>query len=390
MSEYQWYEFLSLDKPLSEKQIAEVRRLSSRAEISPTRFWNEYHWGDFKGDPDKLMERTYDAHLYFSSWRAQRLMLRMPVARVDERALLPYLRGRSGPARIAGAYVILDIESEVDWAEAEEDGGGLLQEILPVRAELMRGDLRVAYLAWLINMQADDADEEEIEPPVPPGLGDLTPAQEAMIDFLRLDGDLLDAAAEGATEVVADEAEMLRQWVLALPAEQKDAWLLSAVADPDLALGGELLRTLRSQTAAPKTTGTRTFAEICARANVLEREREHREAEEAENEVRAAAVARNRALDQLAANGDEAWTKLEQLIAKRAFVEATALGLDLRALAARSQASTAFKTRMDALRKRLGSAPFTKRWLQAVREAEGGATDTGSTPKTNTKTKAES
>jgi hypothetical protein len=51
MSEYQCYEFVALDRPLTAKQMAELRKISTRAEISPTRFWNEYHWGDLKADP---------------------------------------------------------------------------------------------------------------------------------------------------------------------------------------------------------------------------------------------------------------------------------------------------------------------------------------------------
>ncbi len=38
MSEYQSYEFVTLDRPLSTKQMAELRVISTRAEISPTRF----------------------------------------------------------------------------------------------------------------------------------------------------------------------------------------------------------------------------------------------------------------------------------------------------------------------------------------------------------------
>lgn len=370
MSEYQWYEFLAIDKPLDDAELAAVRRLSSRAEVSRTRFWNEYQWGDFKGDPDKLLERTFDAHLYFSSWSAQRLMLRFPVGRVDERALLPYLRGRTGPARVAGAYVILDVGSHVEDADPEDDGNGLLAEILPVRAELMRGDLRVAYLAWLVNMQGDDGDEDEIEPPVPPGLSQLTPAQEAMVDFLCLDADLLRAAAEGAPTGEVDEGEALRRWTLALSPAEKDAWLLRAVQDHDLPLGGELLRTWRGKEAAPATTGLRTFAEICARADVLEAERREREKDERTAARRTAAANEARALDAVEALGDKPWKQVEQLITKKQMPEAIALGLQLRALAQRRGDGAAFKTRMDALRKKLASAPFTRKWLQAVRDAE--------------------
>jgi hypothetical protein len=48
MSEYQYYEFIALDRPLTAQQIDEVREFSSRAEISSTSFVNEYNFGDFK------------------------------------------------------------------------------------------------------------------------------------------------------------------------------------------------------------------------------------------------------------------------------------------------------------------------------------------------------
>jgi hypothetical protein len=54
VSEYQYYEFVAVDRPLSERQLAELRELSTRAEITPTSFVNTYHWGDFRGDPRKL------------------------------------------------------------------------------------------------------------------------------------------------------------------------------------------------------------------------------------------------------------------------------------------------------------------------------------------------
>ena len=49
MSEYQYYEFLAIDRPLDSSEMAALRALSSRAEITPTRFTNVYEWGNFKG-----------------------------------------------------------------------------------------------------------------------------------------------------------------------------------------------------------------------------------------------------------------------------------------------------------------------------------------------------
>ena len=61
MSEYQYYEFIAIDEPLTPKQMAELRACSSRANITPTGFVNEYHWGDLKGDPVDWMRRFFDA-----------------------------------------------------------------------------------------------------------------------------------------------------------------------------------------------------------------------------------------------------------------------------------------------------------------------------------------
>ena len=49
MSEYQYYEFLAVDRPLSEQEIRELREVSRRAEITPARFVNEYHFGNLRG-----------------------------------------------------------------------------------------------------------------------------------------------------------------------------------------------------------------------------------------------------------------------------------------------------------------------------------------------------
>jgi hypothetical protein len=55
VSEYQYYEFLAIDRPppVDDEQAA-IRSLSARARITAASFVNEYHWGDFKGDPSRL------------------------------------------------------------------------------------------------------------------------------------------------------------------------------------------------------------------------------------------------------------------------------------------------------------------------------------------------
>jgi hypothetical protein len=69
MSEYQYYEFQAIDRPLTAKEMDELRSYSTRARITPTSFVNDYSWGDFKGDQgstsmfqkDKILTSLVDA-----------------------------------------------------------------------------------------------------------------------------------------------------------------------------------------------------------------------------------------------------------------------------------------------------------------------------------------
>ena len=112
MSEYQCYEFVALDRPLTSKQMAELRAISTRAEITPTRFWNEYQWGDLKADPAKLVERYFDAHMYFANWGTHRLILRIPLKRVDVKAVRAYFVSDVASARVGGEHLLLDLQSQ--------------------------------------------------------------------------------------------------------------------------------------------------------------------------------------------------------------------------------------------------------------------------------------
>jgi hypothetical protein len=85
MSEYQYYEFLAIDRPLSADEMGELRALSTRAEITPWSFVNTYDWGNFRGNPSTLMERYFDAFLYLANWGTHRLMLRVPRRLLDQK-----------------------------------------------------------------------------------------------------------------------------------------------------------------------------------------------------------------------------------------------------------------------------------------------------------------
>jgi hypothetical protein len=48
MSEHQYVAFRAIEGPVSEDNLEYMRRQSSRAEITPWAFDNEYHYGDFR------------------------------------------------------------------------------------------------------------------------------------------------------------------------------------------------------------------------------------------------------------------------------------------------------------------------------------------------------
>lgn len=375
MSEYQYYEFLAIDRPLDDDEQAEVRSLSTRARITATSFVNEYHWGDFKGDPNRLMERYYDAHLYVANWGTHRVILRLPSDLLDPDVVEDYRVDDEVSAWVTDEFIVLGFTSENDAGEFDfdYDAEALLSAMVGVRAELAAGDLRPLYLAWLAAYGAWERDEDvfdrdaddDLEPPVPPGLGTLTAAQRALADFLRLDDDLLAIAAQASPplEETADDPGDIAAWVTRLPAAEKDRLLARVVQGEAARVRMELLRHFRDGhrrgDTAPTIPGPtrRAVADLLDNAARRRAGRERRlAAQRAEDEARreqARALARERRLDELAREEDTAWTRVDALIATRKPAEydaAVTLLTDLHALAEREDRYDTFTLRTIALR----------------------------------------
>ena len=363
MSEYQYYEFVAVDRPLDERQLAELRALSTRARITPTSFVNTYQWGNFRGSPRKLVEEYFDAFLYLANWNTRELMIRLPLKLLDIETAERYCPTDTAGAWVAGDHVIISLTSEEEEAEFDEGGEGWLGSIIPIRAELAGGDLRALYLAWLLCAQAGDLDDDDLEPPVPPNLARLTASLHSLAGFLNLDEDLVAVAAAGsrATGPAPDSDEALVRCIEDLPVEEKNALLLRAVRGDGAHLRAELLRRVRGGANGRTATGDgqRTVAELLAAADARRQERQRRaaelKAEERARRERAAAIAYEKRLDGLALREDAAWQQVDGLIEARKAAEydqAVRLLEDLRALGTRSGTAAAFDQRMRQLRER--------------------------------------
>jgi hypothetical protein len=370
ISEYQYYEFVAVDRALGDAQMKQLRALSTRAQITPTSFVNTYHWGSFGGDPRTMVERYFDAFLYDSNWGTRQLMFRLPARLLDEETAGQFCFTDTARTWRHGSHTIIDITLDEDggW-DFEEDSETWLSSIIPARAELAGGDHRLLYLAWLLAAQQGDLDDDEIEPPVPPGLGDLSGALHRASQFLRLDQDILEAAAQASPRPaeLTPDTDGLATWIAALPGKQKDAMLLRLARGEDPHIGTDLVRRFRADTSPEPVTDNvegRTVGELLYAAGTLQLERERRTAQRAQEErrrreQRAAEAAGNRRAA-LLEEGDRVWARLQRMIDTKKPAEydaAVSILTDLQAAAHDSGDADPFEQRLRQLRDTNGKKP---------------------------------
>jgi hypothetical protein len=338
-----------------------LRKISTRAQITETSFVNSYDWGDFGGDPDRLMERYFDLFLYVPQWGMRQFSMRLPTRLLAASSLKRFTLG-DGAARVrkTGENLVVDIVREELELDPEDDGRGWLDSLAPLRADALDGDFRIFYLVWLMAAEAGELPDDAVEPL--PGIAPLTPSLEAFAEFFEMDGDFVEVAASApaAGHTVEIERVAVVDSIHALDEKEKDALLLR-LYDGDPHLRAELRRRGRQRAAArvEDRRPLRTVAELRAAAQRLADERHAAEAKrlqaEQRRQERKEAEAKKRRLEVLAARGLAAWADLESLINLRngpAYEEAAFLLCDLRDLALQQDTDDEFHRRFRELRHR--------------------------------------
>jgi hypothetical protein len=342
MSEYQYVAFRAIDGPVSEENLEFMRGQSSRAEITPWSFENEYQYGDFRGDAADMLRRGYDFHLHYANFGIRKLMIRLANGPPDLRAAelyfrddsLHYSKDKQGPGGI------LFIEPFLEPGDLDDlwDLDDLFERLIPLRAEILDGDLRPLYLAHLAV-----ACDEEKDAPAPGGLDKVTDAQEALAELYGLSSALIAAAAQNTPPLPkrADAESQYTAWLQEQPEGTKTAWLAQLMAEPLSAVRRDILAVFRKGQKAPcwpTIRLDRTIAELWATAEEVQREQDRQDAEEA---------ARKQAqkLAELAADPTRALRETEQLVKHRstdAYHQIATLLADLRkALAGGKQSELA-------------------------------------------------
>ncbi|MEW1567766.1 hypothetical protein AB0454_32940 [Streptomyces sp. NPDC093509] len=387
MSEYQHYQFLAIDRPLTNEQVAEIRRLTTRATLTHTTFVNNYQWGDFKGSCDQLMQRYYDAHLYFANWGHRKVILRWPADQLPLQVAARYCPGGSANARQHGGNVLITLVSDDENGELEDfndlfdfenyEDTGREEEWLPsiaeARLDVASGDTRLLYLAWLLCLNNNELNDDDVEPALPPGLATLPDSLTDLADFLRIDLDLITAASSPSPN--ADPAQSAQSRVSTPPATDKHATPVRLLHEEAPHVVADLRRRCRlgHPDATPFEPG-RTVAQLRAARSLATAERLTRKArEEADRrrvERQQAHAAQQRRLVSLQNDPEAAWSRVDQMISYqkgRNYPAAVQLLEDLSALADRHGTSKDFTKRYHTLR----SQHRGKKALQRLLDAAG-------------------
>jgi len=360
MSEYQRYEFMTIDRPLTREQLDAVNALSSHIEASSTHALIEYHWGDFKHDPINVLHEFFDGFLYWANWGSPELAFRFPHGILPVDLIDGYDLDDFATFTLYPDYDILDIhfgemEGPDEWIEYE------LGSLIAIRDELMEGDLRALYIVWLASQlmregydedededEEDEEDEEISVPPIPPGFGTLTAAQQALAELLRVPQELLVATARHSNAAVLSTGDDFAAWVKLLPPERRNDYLVRlARNEPGLSrlLVRELRELSQDKTRATPSTGEHvTYATLLAESKAIKGQLEHEKREQER-------VARQRHLQDIHDHQDDYWHQVDQAVMRTTgtgYDEAVRLLIELRGAADQFKETREFQERFRA------------------------------------------
>jgi len=319
MSEYQYFEFAAIDRPLTDGEMAALRAVSTRAVITPSGFVNHYEWGGLKADPLDWMRRYFDAFVYLADWAHCRFALRLPRDMFGKAELKPFGVKQSLTIDASEDHWILDwsLDGSDNYDRfAEDDGRGWMGRLVPLRDELIRGDQRSLYLGWLAGAAKGEVPETTLEPTVPAGLSQLSAAQNALAAFLEIDADIIAAAAIGSADA-SDRPESVDAWLQSLSPDELRSMLKSIVRadrpNPQREVASRYRAWHRQH--APQTAPEarrRSVAELRSLAVPAGEERRRRDALAREQQAAARRTRRDAQLRLLMSDVDKRWLALHQ------------------------------------------------------------------------------
>lgn len=357
MSEYQYFEWQTIDRPLTAREQQEMDGLSSHMDtVTSTQAIVTYSWGDFKHDPKQVLLNYFDAFLYDSNFGVRELMFRLPKKLVDVDLFQPYIIEDHIMLEEHQTWFVLHIEVNDDadffeWIESEN----VLGQLTHLREQLLQGDTRMLYLAWLKVVSMDNEDWlDELEPPLPAGLKQLNASLQAFAEFFEIDPHLISSAAESSKKNESNSEIDLESAIAKLSRKESDAHLLQiARGEPGSIISlKKHLTELSGQKSPARSQSTRTVSDLFERADAIEETAKRKARAEAERK-------RILRLEELAGNEEANWQYLEKLLQKKrasSYDEATRHLVDLREMSVYKQRENKFRERFNTIREKYGKS----------------------------------
>ena len=373
MSEYQYHEWQTLERPLTATEQNAVDGLSSHIDVTSTQAIVTYHWSNFKHDPIEVLAKYFDAYLYLANWGTRRLAFRFHKGLVDVHAIEAYCDEYHLNLKTIGDVQVLEFEMNEEggydeWIEER----GMLSTLARLRDDIMQGDFRALYLSWLKAMSQESGEYEEDvddpenffndpEPPLQAGLKQLTPPLKALIDFFEIDPFLISAAAESSPNLSPQKEVDFAPLISRLTRRECDEFLLKIVNAEPGAVAALRKRLLLFEKAKPDTqSAPRTFGELLKTAEKLRQVEAKRQADE----KRRTHIAE---MQELAKREAQVWQDLENLIqggySASNYDESTSLLSKLEQLAEFQGTTNSFETQVRSLAEKYkGRGALISRW----------------------------
>jgi len=278
MSEYQFYEFQSVDRPLTTKEQQEIDKWSSRTSPSSTGATFIYNYSDFSKDPKQVVRKYFDAMFYIANWGTKQLMFRFPKELIDRETIQAYCTVDEISLYEYEKCFVLDMlfseeESYHDWV----DGEGSLSSLIGLRQDILQGDYRSLYLAWLhacwFSREWDEFDQNMPEPPISRPLKPFNGALKSWVELLEIEQSILTVASKTKTRIAKEQSKDVSTLIPLLAETEKDDFLLRLVNEEAL-LSVKLRKRLQKmlKPSGKHTVSGRTIGEIFQEVEQIEQQ----------------------------------------------------------------------------------------------------------------------
>ncbi len=238
MSEYQHYEFQAIDRPLTSAEQNAVASLSSRVDPHPRKAIFTYSYSDFPANEVDIVAKYYDAMLYLANWGTKQLIFRFPSDLIDMDSVGQFYVDGCLTFHEYDGYVVINIFYDSEEPTGWIDEVNILDSLIPLREDILRGDYRSLYLAWLATTKYERRNGEiEEEPYVPAGLKNLSPALEAFLNVFEIGRVELKIAQNESPDVVEMSDQAIQKVIGALTQEEMVNWLIRLAQGEELNLG---------------------------------------------------------------------------------------------------------------------------------------------------------